>query len=515
MANRRRRIINLCCWALISLKSAMNMAAQGPIFQYFYDDVSQLTKVVDSSGTVIEYVYDPVGNILQIKRFSVAPGTLAIFNFTPQRGGPGQTITIQGQAFNIAPANDTVQFNGSAATVLTATATTLTVTVPAAATTGPISVTVSGQTATSTTNFTVLPVPVISSLSRKSALLGASFPNARFPALTVTGINLTDSTFALAPATTPPAAVFGAPVIDPSGTSATMSLGIGNTTGTFALVATNSAGSSSPVLTKAKRFTIVDPRSTADTDGDGVPDAIEAIFGTDPLDSTSFPQIPSLPGQAQSAPFTVLNQSPRTTPITVEAESPAFVVLNSSSAAKTFEAESLAFVVLNGSSAQTSHEAESPAFVVLNSNSATKSFEAESPAFVVLNSNAQVKAFEAESPAFTLLNGTASQASREAESPGFTLKNLATHAEVKKPQPTVKASLQKRQRTIATKRQPAKRVSKIASLSKASKNQKGKLAVPIASSEPTGAGSSASSFSDKNSPESNSQQGATHANQNQ
>ena len=39
---------------------------QVPItFQYFYDDLGQLTKVVDSTGTVIEYVYDEVGNILE------------------------------------------------------------------------------------------------------------------------------------------------------------------------------------------------------------------------------------------------------------------------------------------------------------------------------------------------------------------------------------------------------------------------------------------------------------------
>lgn len=499
-------IITAAIWLLPTIIGVAYSHAQSTTsFRCFYDDLGQLTKAVDSTGTVIEYVYDPVGNILQIKRSTVASGTLAIFNFTPQRGGSGQTVTIQGQAFDPTPANDMVQFNGTAATVLSATVTTLTVTVPSAATTGPISVTVAGQTATSTTNFTVLPVPVITSLSRKSALLGASFPNPRFPALTVTGINLTpDTTFALAPSTSPPAATFGTPVIDPSGTSATMSLTVGaTTTGTFALVATSTAGSSSAVPTPANRFTIVDPRSTADTDGDGVPDAIEAIYGTDPLDPTSFPLIPSLPGQAQSAPFTVLNQSARTAPTVVEAESPAFVVLNFNSAAKTFEAESPAFTVLNGNSAQKSFEAESPAFVVLNSNSQAKSFEAESPAFTLLNGNSTQKSFEAESPAFTLLNGSPSQISHETESPAFTLNNTATAA-VLTPQPTVEAKLQHpKPRSVTSKTRIKKGVSRN------KKDQKTTTAVPIAASKPTG-----TSSPDKNPTESSSQQGVTHANQN-
>lgn len=400
-------------------------------FQYFYDDLGQLTKVIDSTGTVIEYVYDPVGNILQIKRSSIAPGTLAIFNFTPQRGGPGQTVTIQGQAFDPAPANDTVQFNGTAATVLSASPTTLTVIVPGQATTGPISVTVAGQTATSTVNFTVLPIPVITSLSRKSALLGATFPNARFPGLTVTGLNLTDSTFALAPATNPAAATFGAPAISPAGTSATMSLNVGATvTGTFAVVATNFLGSSSVVPTPANRFTIVDPLSRADSDGDGVPDAIEAIFGTDPLDPNSFPILGSAQGQAESPAFTVLNRNASQTRATLQADSPAFIVLNGTITNKTFAAESPAFTILNSAqpNAKKTFQAESPAFTVLNSGaSRPKTAFAESPAFTVENSSAagqKPQTFAAESPLFSLLNGNTPTAnSFTVESSLFSLLN--------------------------------------------------------------------------------------------
>jgi hypothetical protein len=265
-----------------------------------------------------------------------------------------------------------------------------------------------------------------------------------------------------------------------------MSLTVGTTaTGTFAVVATNDAGSSSTVLTRANRFTIVDPRSNADTDADGVPDAIEAIYGTDPLDPTNFPLIPSLPGQAQSAPFTVLNQSARTAPAVVEAESPAFTVLN-------------------GSSAQKSFEVESPAFVILNSNSQAKTFEAESPAFTLLNGNSEHNSFESESPAFTLLNRNPSQVSHEAESPAFTLNNTA-RAAVHTSQPAVNAKLQQHKPRYATSKTRTRTRDY-----RSKKDQKSVTAAPVAASEQTGASSS-----DKSSTESSSQQGATHANQNQ
>lgn len=398
---------------------ASSLGAQTSLtFQYFYDDLGQLTKVVDSTGIVIEYVYDPVGNILQIKRSTLAPGTLAIFNFTPQSGGPTQTVIIQGQAFDPIPANDLVQFNGTTAQVLSASSTTLAVAVPLAATTGPISVTVAGQTITSTTNFTVSPTPVITSLSRKSALLGTSFPNAQFPAITVTGANLTGSTFSLAPSTTPPAASFGVPSVDATGTSAIVSLNVGTTiTGTFAVIATNAAGSSSAFPTRANQFTIVDPRSTADTDGNGVPDVVKALFGVDVLDPTAFPPaIPSMFGQAESRAFTVLNQQPQR-PATLQAESPAFVVLNGSS---------------SHPGNQTALQAESPAFTVLNSStpSSHQTLTAESPAFTVKNSSAGqpgTQTLSMESPLFSVVNGSASGAkSLFAESSLFSVLNDAT-----------------------------------------------------------------------------------------
>jgi YD repeat-containing protein len=256
-------------------------------FRYLYDDLGQLTKVIDSTGIVIDYVYDPVGNILQIKRSSVAPGTAAIFNFTPQLGTLGQTVTIQGQAFDPTPANNIVQFNGTTAPVLSALPTTITVKVPDGATTGPISVTVGGQTATSTNNFTVIVPPAITGMSCKSALFNKVIPN-----LQVSGTNLNGATFAFASATGFPAVNIIASSVDPSGTSAILSLQVGAQAGTFALVATNLAGSSSTLVSPSNRFTVVNPLSKADTSEDGFSDVVKAEFCADPLDPNSIPDIP-------------------------------------------------------------------------------------------------------------------------------------------------------------------------------------------------------------------------------
>src|SRR4051812_21175420 len=63
---------------------AISTFAQTPItFQYFYDDLGQLTRAVDSTGVSIEYVYDEVGNMLEVKRSNITQGTPVIFSFTP------------------------------------------------------------------------------------------------------------------------------------------------------------------------------------------------------------------------------------------------------------------------------------------------------------------------------------------------------------------------------------------------------------------------------------------------
>lgn len=78
-----------------------------------------------------------------------------ITSFTPASGPVGATVTITGTNFSTTPASNIVQFNGVTAVVSASTATSITVVVPAGATAGKISVAVDGNTATSSTDFTV------------------------------------------------------------------------------------------------------------------------------------------------------------------------------------------------------------------------------------------------------------------------------------------------------------------------------------------------------------------------
>src|SRR6187455_969933 len=76
--------------------------------------------------------------------------------FSPTSGAIGTAVTLTGTNFSTTLLDNTVKFNGTAATVSAATATSLTVSVPTGATSGKISVEVDNQTATSSNDFNVV-----------------------------------------------------------------------------------------------------------------------------------------------------------------------------------------------------------------------------------------------------------------------------------------------------------------------------------------------------------------------
>jgi len=143
--------------------------------RYLYDDLGRLVGVVDQQGNAAEYVYDAVGNILQIRRVNITdfPGPVAITFFDPKRGEVGTPVTIFGKGFSPSPADNQVAFSGTVATVTASTGTSLETTVPPGATTGPITITTPLGSATSSENFTVLQ-PVTVSPTTATALVGGT-----------------------------------------------------------------------------------------------------------------------------------------------------------------------------------------------------------------------------------------------------------------------------------------------------------------------------------------------------
>ena len=147
---KRRNLVAVTAEPLtvnLSLVAIVN----GPV-SYIYDSLGRLVSTVGPTDTII-YSYDAVGNLLSISRQSSS--VVSIVNFTPGNGPVGASVTINGTGFSSTTGQNTVQFNGTSATVTSATATKIVAVVPSGATTGPISITSPNGSATSSSVFTV------------------------------------------------------------------------------------------------------------------------------------------------------------------------------------------------------------------------------------------------------------------------------------------------------------------------------------------------------------------------
>ena len=137
---------------------AVPLGATSETIQYAYDAVGRLSVVADLRGDLAVYDYDAVGNMLAIRRVTVAalPDAVVVALVVPEAARPGATLSIFGKGFAATPEDNTVTINGAGAAVVTAAPTRLTVRVPSGATTGPIHVTARLGAATSPEPFRVL-----------------------------------------------------------------------------------------------------------------------------------------------------------------------------------------------------------------------------------------------------------------------------------------------------------------------------------------------------------------------
>jgi hypothetical protein len=133
--------------ATFQVNSATQISAVVPVGASGTDNVTGVTKTTPTTHTETSTGFD------------VGAGTcpVTVTSFTPTSGIVGTSVVITGTGFTGATA---VRFNQTSAPgFVVNSATQITATVPSGATTGPIRVTVGGQTARSTANFTVTPVP--------------------------------------------------------------------------------------------------------------------------------------------------------------------------------------------------------------------------------------------------------------------------------------------------------------------------------------------------------------------
>jgi large repetitive protein len=239
--NRQRKNHYLEVASLGVLLMANPLFAQ--TVRYAYDKDGRLTQVTHGDGVADTYQYDVANNL--IKNTGVpdnATTTFSLTEYTPKSGIAGTVITITGTAFS----NPTVSFNGIPATVSTNTDTSLTVAVPTGATSGPLTVTVGGQTLTAGA-FNVLVDPnafSVADFTPKSAAIGNS--------LTITGTGFTNPTVTINGVS--------APVTTSTATSLTVMVPTGVSSGPIVVTVngqTQTAGTFA-VATPVPSFTVTD-----------------------------------------------------------------------------------------------------------------------------------------------------------------------------------------------------------------------------------------------------------------
>jgi YD repeat-containing protein len=160
----------LWCGAFVLLAFVSQPSADQA--QYFYDELGRLIGVVDGQNNAAVYNYDEVGNLLSIQRFTTSGGNVGIYLVSPGSAAAKNTdgtptnrqVEIRGFGFINPASSNQVAFNGTAATVVTASSSSIIATVPANATTGPVTVTNSNGVATSPQAFTIIVPPIITGI---------------------------------------------------------------------------------------------------------------------------------------------------------------------------------------------------------------------------------------------------------------------------------------------------------------------------------------------------------------
>ena len=357
--------------------------AQTPItFQYSYDETGQLIRAVDSTGIVIEYVYDAVGNAVEVRRLNVNPTQLTILGLSPSQGGRGTLVTIEGIGFSSHAADNIVSFNGTPAPVSSATANTLVV---ASA----------GRSVDRTSKRD----------GRKQySDIAESVHRPRDPFYHIDYSKGIRCDQAAHQHSSDGFKSDGLPVLRCCRPSrrlqsywellklirpeplATLPLTVAsNARGTFVLVATNTFGSSDAFPNAGNTLAVISAQDDVDSDGDGFPGRPGAVVRVGSFNATSVPALTSQ-GEMTSSAISILNTASPFTSQTLLAG--AFSVVNSLITPTTPQTLlSGAFSVVNNQITSTTPQTLlSAAFTLTNTALATATQVVVGPAISILNS---------------------------------------------------------------------------------------------------------------------------------
>ena len=174
------------------------------------------------------------GTAVSAASFTItAPAAPVITSFSPGSGPVGQSVTVSGSGFT---GVTSVKLNNQPVTFNVANAGSLSFAVPVGAASGKISVLASGGLMISATDFTVIPAPTVTSFSPTSGAAGTS--------VTITGTNLTGATQVRFNGVNAPGFVVNA-----TGTSITVSVPGGATTGAVSVTTAAGTGASASAFT--------------------------------------------------------------------------------------------------------------------------------------------------------------------------------------------------------------------------------------------------------------------------
>jgi YD repeat-containing protein len=167
----RRSLVAIVASLAIALASFSAVSPAATVL-YVYDELGRLVAEIDPAAETTTYTYDAAGNLLAVSRASSSQ--FRIVSFAPTRGRAGDQVVIFGSGFIADPAQNTVNFNGTPATVTAATANTLTVAVPPGVATGPISVSNANGSGATLQPFVVVVPPTITAVTPSSVTRGAT-----------------------------------------------------------------------------------------------------------------------------------------------------------------------------------------------------------------------------------------------------------------------------------------------------------------------------------------------------